>query len=114
MNIIPEVPGGFFKKPARGGSAKRGKKFFVYIVKCSDGTFYTGYTPDLERRLAMHNSGNGAKYTRGRGPVDLVYARAYKLCSKAMREEYRLKRLTRKQKEYLISACDCVNSALKK
>ncbi len=101
-------------KPVRGGSAARGKKFFVYIVECADGTYYSGYTPDLERRLEMHNSGKGAKYTRGRRPVTLVYNRAYASVSRAMREEYRLKRLTRKQKECLVRAGDCINSALKK
>ena len=49
---------------------KRSGRFFVYILQCRDGTFYTGYTPDLARRLELHNAGQGAKYTRGRRPVE--------------------------------------------
>ena len=52
---------------------------FVYMLRCKDGSLYTGWTNDLEHRLAMHNSGRGAKYTRGRGPLELVYSKAGRL-----------------------------------
>ena len=76
---------------------------YAYIVKCSDGTYYTGYTNDLEKRLLAHNAGKGAKYTRNRLPVELVYFEEYEDKSEAMKREYAIKRLTRKQKEKLIS-----------
>ena len=76
---------------------------YAYIVKCSDGTYYTGYTNDLEKRLLAHNAGKGAKYTRNRLPVEMVYFEEYEDKSEAMKREYDIKRLTRKQKEKLIS-----------
>ena len=76
---------------------------YTYIVKCSDGTYYTGYTNDLEKRLLAHNAGKGAKYTRNRLPVEMVYFEEYEDKSEAMKREYAIKRLTRKQKEKLIS-----------
>ena len=76
---------------------------YAYIVKCSDGTYYTGYTNDLEKRLLAHNAGKGAKYTRNRLPVEMVYFEEYEDKSEAMKREYAIKRLARKQKEKLIS-----------
>ena len=76
---------------------------YAYIVKCSDGTYYTGYTNDLEKRLLAHNAGKGAKYTRNRLPVEMVYFEEYEDNSEAMKSEYAIKRLTRKQKEKMIS-----------
>ena len=75
---------------------------YVYIVKCSDETLYTGYTNDLENRIQVHNEGNGAKYTRGRLPVTLCYSEEYESKSDAMKREYRIKRYTRKAKLNLI------------
>ncbi|GEN55362.1 GIY-YIG nuclease family protein [Halobacillus faecis] len=72
---------------------------FVYMLKCSDGTLYTGYTNNLEARLEKHQSGKGAKYTRGRGPLVLEAYEVYETKSEALRQEYRLKRMTRKEKE---------------
>jgi len=83
---------------------KRSGRFFVYILVCADGTFYTGYTPDLARRLELHNSGHGAKYTRGRRPVELVWSKEYRYFKRAFLAELKIKKLTRKQKEQLISA----------
>ncbi|MCX5680407.1 MAG: GIY-YIG nuclease family protein [Candidatus Omnitrophica bacterium] len=80
----------------------RKNEFFVYIIECRDGTYYTGYTPDLENRLRAHNSGKGAKYTRSRRPVRLVWCREYKNFKKAVSEEARIKRLKRVQKEELV------------
>ena len=77
-------------------------KYFVYIVECQDRTYYTGYTPDIERRIKLHNSGKGAKYTRDRRPVKLVWCKEYKYFKKAFLEEKRIKGLTRKQKEKLV------------
>ena len=77
---------------------------YAYIVKCSDGTYYTGYTNDLEKRLLTHNAGKGAKYTRNRLPVEMVYYEEYEEKSEAMKREYAIKQLTRKQKEKLISS----------
>lgn len=76
---------------------------FTYIVKCSDGTYYTGWTTNLEKRVKAHNEGKGAKYTRTRGPVELVYYEEYEDKIEAMRREYAIKQLTRKQKEKLIA-----------
>lgn len=77
---------------------------YVYIVMCDDGTYYTGYTTDVERRVAEHNDGTGAKYTRGRRPVDLVHVETYDSQSAAMQREYAIKQLRRSQKEQLIRA----------
>ncbi len=71
----------------------------TYIVKCADGTFYTGITTDVARRIDEHNtSPKSAKYTRGRRPVELVYFKKTKTKSAASKEEHRIKRLTRKEK----------------
>lgn len=76
--------------------------YFVYIIKCSDETYYTGYTNNIEKRLKAHNEGKGAKYTRSRVPVELVYSESYENKGDALRREYAIKKLTRKQKEKLI------------
>lgn len=75
---------------------------YVYIVKCSDDTLYTGYTNNLENRLEVHNEGSGAKYTRGRLPVTLCYYEEYESKSDALKREYRIKSYTRKAKLKLI------------
>ena len=74
----------------------------VYILRCGDGTFYTGCTNDLRRRLEAHRSGRGAKYTRGRLPVDVVYQEPVPDKSSALRREIAIKRLSRAQKRTLI------------
>lgn len=76
---------------------------YVYILRCADGTLYTGYTNNLAARVAVHNSGRGAKYTRGRRPVTLVYSRGFRSPGKALSREYDLKQLTRAEKEALIA-----------
>ena len=76
---------------------------FTYIVKCSDGTLYTGWTNDLDRRMKAHNDGKGAKYTKSRRPVVLAYLECFETKEEAMRREYEIKRLTRKEKMKLIS-----------
>ena len=75
----------------------------VYMLKCADGTFYTGITTDLERRVAEHNtSKKSAKYTRGRRPVELIYSREMKNKAQASKEEYRIKQLSREEKAKLV------------
>ena len=78
------------------------KAWYVYILLCSDGTFYTGSTDDVARRVAVHNSGKGAKYTRGRRPVEVVYFEECESYSAALKREYAIKQLTRQQKVELI------------
>lgn len=76
--------------------------FYVYILKCADGTLYCGYTNDIEKRLATHQSGKGAKYTRGRLPVELVYYEEWDTKSDALIRECEIKKMSRAQKEKLI------------
>ncbi len=78
------------------------KTWFVYILRCGDDTLYTGSTDDVSRRLAAHNSGKGAKYTRGRGPLELVYSEELPTHSDALKRECAIKRLTRPEKLKLI------------
>ncbi|WP_074793070.1 GIY-YIG nuclease family protein [Haloferax larsenii] len=75
---------------------------FVYVLRCSDDSLYTGYTTDVERRVAEHDAGEGAKYTRGRTPVELVHVESYDSKSKAMSREYEIKQLSRRQKLDLV------------
>jgi putative endonuclease len=76
--------------------------FFCYIVECADGTYYTGWSTDPERRLRRHNQGSGARYTRTRRPVRLVYVEEQPDRSSAMRRELQIKRLKREAKKKLI------------
>jgi putative endonuclease len=74
----------------------------VYVLECADGTFYTGYTTDVERRVAEHDAGEGAKYTRGRTPVELVHSESFEKRSAAMSREHEIKQFSRARKERLI------------
>lgn len=76
---------------------------YTYILKCNDGTLYTGWTNHLEKRLKDHNDGKGAKYTKPRRPVELVYYEEFESKEEAMKREYAIKQLNRKQKEDLIT-----------
>lgn len=76
--------------------------FYLYVLECADGTWYTGYTVDVAERVRAHNAGAGAKYTRSRLPVRLLVQAAYATKHEAMSAEYRFKRLTRRQKERLV------------
>ena len=78
------------------------KQWTLYILRCADGTLYTGITDDLPRRLAAHNSGKGAKYTRGRAPVTPVYTENHPDRSAASRREAEVKKMTRQEKLALI------------
>jgi len=75
---------------------------YVYILECADNTLYTGYTNDLDSRIKVHNQGKGAKYTRARLPVKIVYNEEFENKSDACKREYHIKQMTRKQKEELI------------
>jgi putative endonuclease len=76
-------------------------KHYAYILKCSDGSYYCGYTNDLEKRIEKHNQGKGAKYTRARLPVALVYFEEFDTKEEAMSREWHLKQLSHKEKEAL-------------
>ncbi len=75
---------------------------YVYILECGDKSLYTGYTNDLDRRLKMHQKNKGAKYTRGRGPFKIVHVEEFQDKSEAMKREYAIKQLTKRQKMLLI------------
>ena len=75
---------------------------WVYILECDDGSFYAGYTTDVERRVREHDRGDGAKYTRGRTPVELVHRERFESKSAAMSREYEIKQLSRTEKERLV------------
>ena len=75
---------------------------YVYLLRCSDDTLYCGWTTDLEKRLDAHNNGSGAKYTRSRRPVELVYYEEYDSKEEAMSREWKIKQMSRKQKMELI------------
>jgi putative endonuclease len=79
---------------------------YVYVLECSDGTYYTGYTTDVERRVAEHDAGEGAKYTRGRTPVELRHTERYDTRSAAMAREHEIKALSRRAKAELIADGD--------
>ncbi len=79
------------------------KIWLVYLLECSDGTFYAGITNDLEHRLATHNAGLGAKYTRGRTPVKLLEFKATSSHSEALQLEYQLKKLSKSKKRFFFN-----------
>ena len=76
--------------------------WYLYILRCGDGTLYTGITTDIQRRLEAHRCGKGAKYTRGWGPLELAYQEACSTHSEALKREAAVKRLSRTEKEQLI------------
>ncbi|WP_132058149.1 GIY-YIG nuclease family protein [Halorussus amylolyticus] len=76
---------------------------WVYVIECDDGSFYTGYTTDVQRRVREHDRGEGAKYTRGRTPVELVHTERFDSKSAAMSREYELKQLSRPEKERVVA-----------
>ena len=77
--------------------------WYLYILRCGDGTLYTGIATDVEKRLEAHRSGKGAKYTRGRGPLELAYQEPCGTRSDALKREAAIKKLSRVQKELLIA-----------
>ena len=86
------------------------KSYYVYIVECADGSLYTGYTVNIKNRINEHNHGTrGAKYTRSRRPVKLVYREEFGDMSSALKREYQIKKLTRKKKVDLINRAKTCN-----
>lgn len=75
---------------------------YTYILKCNDNTLYTGWTNNLEKRIEAHNAGSGAKYTKPRRPVELVYFETFETKEEAMKREYAIKQMKRSEKEKLI------------
>lgn len=75
---------------------------WAYLMRCADGTLYAGWTVDLQARLEAHNNGRGAKYTRGRGPVQVAWAREFATKQEAMQQEAALKRMRKDEKEMLV------------
>jgi putative endonuclease len=100
------------KRSAPKDSSRKSKKltrtflrrgqFHVYMLECADGSFYTGYTNDLAKRIILHNKGGGSKYVKTRLPATLVFCKPYRYYKLAILEERRLKTLTRRQKENLV------------
>lgn len=80
-------------------------RWYVYLLRCADGSLYCGITNELKARIATHNTGRGAKYTRSRRPVKLAYVETVKTRSMALRREYQLKKLSKKNKEELCRRC---------
>lgn len=91
------------------------KKHYFYVLICNDGSYYAGYTNDLQKRLKTHNAGKGAKYTRGRLPVAFIYHEEFQTKQEAMKAEYAFKQLERKKKEqFLMKEVGEKNEATKK
>ncbi|RZT13037.1 putative endonuclease [Fictibacillus sp. BK138] len=83
-------------------TVNKSNSHFVYILECGDGTYYTGYTNEISQRLRKHEEGKGAKYTRGRGPLKLVFQQSFSTKQEAMRLEFAIKKLNRAAKERII------------
>ncbi|MGD2199683.1 GIY-YIG nuclease family protein [Lysinibacillus fusiformis] len=77
---------------------EKSNSHYFYVLECADQSLYAGYTNNLEKRVAVHNAGKGAKYTRARGPVKCIYKQEFETKEEAMRAEYAFKQLTRTQK----------------
>jgi putative endonuclease len=93
-------------RQAEASSVRRRAVHHVYVLSCADGTYYTGYTTDVDRRVAEHDAGEGAKYTRGRTPVDLIHVEDYETRSAAMSREAEIKQLSRTEKESLVRSAN--------
>lgn len=102
------------KVPTKRRTFQRSGAFSVYMLECSDGSFYTGYTNDLPKRVALHNKGGGSKYVKTRLPATLVFFKSYRYYKLAVVEERRIKTLTRKQKEEIVHAHSGKTSRRKK
>ena len=89
MNIILKLEGFYMET----------SKHYFYVLECQDDSYYAGYTNNLERRVKVHNQGKGAKYTRGRTPVELIYYETFESKTEAMQAEYHFKQLSRKEKQ---------------
>ena len=92
------------KQSAAEEKSSRQTSNYMYILRCADGSLYTGWTNDLDKRIAAHNAGTGGKYTRSHRPVTLVYFECFSTKEEAMKREYAVKQLSREEKEALISS----------
>ena len=99
---MPLINKEIIQRSLQRSSMEANKQHVVYILECSDGTLYTGYTNNLKQRLAKHEAGKGAKYTRGRGPFQLKYYQFFDTKQEAMQAEYRLKQLKKTEKLQII------------
>jgi putative endonuclease len=95
-----------------GDKVKRKDIFYVYIVRCADGTYYTGYTNNLEKRIKLHNNRNGARYLKSKLPVRLVYAKEYRYYKNVLHAERRIKKLRSWQKQELIRVYERVQKSI--
>jgi putative endonuclease len=86
---------------------ERKGRYWVYIIKCKDGSYYTGYTNDLENRVKLHKSGKGAKYLRGKGPLKLIHSEEYKYFRNAIKRENEIKSLTKPEKKEIVLGKKC-------
>lgn len=100
--MIPDIIKKRYKKKKGIVPPGADKMNYTYMVRCKDGSLYTGWTNNLEKRVQAHNQGTGAKYTKSRRPVELVYYEEYESKIDAMKREYEIKQLTKKEKEMLI------------
>ena len=89
------------------------EEYYVYIVECADLSFYIGYTTNVERRVAIHNTGKGARYTRSRLPVKLLAYWSLPTKTEALRVEHKIKQLSRQKKEALLAAVIAQNLSIK-
>lgn len=100
---LAEAPAANETGQQTNASATTGKRHFVYVIECADGSLYTGYSPDVQARFAAHQAGTGAKYTRGRGPLNLLAVAEFATKHDAMSAEYRFKHLSRDRKDELLA-----------
>lgn len=100
---LAEAPAANETGQQTNASATTGKRHFMYVIECADGSLYTGYSPDVQARFAAHQAGTGAKYTRGRGPLNLLAVAEFPTKHDAMSAEYRFKRLSRDRKDELLA-----------
>ena len=101
---MPESPPPADTSPALADTVPAAPAWSVYILRCADGSLYTGVTNDLERRISQHNAGRGARYTRGRGPVTLAFSEPQPTHGAALQRELAIKKFSRAEKEALIRA----------
>jgi putative endonuclease len=101
--LLHKIPNGLQKKEMTLMKPSEAPKHYAYMLRCADGTIYSGYSTDPSRRAAIHNSGRGAKYTRSRLPVELVFSECFPKKSEALKREAALKRLSHAEKLSLIS-----------
>lgn len=90
---------------------ERKNNYYFYVLECNDGSFYGGYTVDIDRRLSQHNEGTGAKYTRARRPVKLIYSERFPTKREAMKKEAEFKKLTRRKKEQFLQKAGVLGNA---